>query len=100
MSDLSQSIPPVLVTAEVRAVAHELRAQAERLLTLAEAMPLPPEQVRRAVYEAASEEVFALHPVLDLYVDVRELAGGKLLELAGDFEELGRSTTGQEVPSA
>lgn len=90
MSDRMKHIPPVLMTAEVRAAAHELRAVAERLLALVEALPLPPANVRKVVYNATNEEFYKEFPTLELYVDVRELAGGQLLELAGELEEVGK----------
>lgn len=75
MSDRPHSTPQPpadcwhrLVVAETLAAAYQLRAIGHRLENLAQCLPLPPEDVRTAIFESTNEEAFAAFPSLSLHL--------------------------------
>lgn len=90
MPDRDKSIPlnwHRLVIAETYAAAHQLRAIGLRLESLALTRPLPPEDVRTAVFESGDEETLDSHPTLALHADLSVLASSEAFDLAMSLEQ-------------
>jgi len=91
MSDRPQSIPPQLVAAETRAAAHLVRALAERLIGLANLLPLPSDT---AIDRLSGEEAFARYPAYELYADLQLVVVDSLHSVADYLEEAGQRPLG------